>query len=343
MADRGDNNFIRYVYRGEEDEIIPREATHITVAKSVTIVRANAFRGHPNIVEIICHDGVEKIEREAFYHCPVLQRVIMPGVKIVWDEAFCSCDRLQNVECDKLEVIKDGAFWNCPRLRSVDLLSARTVEWSAFNHTALRDVKFGSKLERINDSAFGNCFALQRITIPLKDGLLVGDVHDGDDIFIECHYLRHVDVVEGELQETVAALHLEDWRNDMNEEIDSINRILPNAAAGYEWDYDADEYGDPGEKAQAIRSWIRSVLGKIIHYQAEQESLLNEAATTLQFVLPQYLVTNNVVSFLALPSHSFEVEEDGVEDDHDDMYANGSYSEGEDSGMEVDNSDDEEE
>ena len=64
---------------------------------------------------------------------------------------------------------------------------------------------------------------------------------------------------------------------------------------------------------------------------------------TLQLPLPQDIVTSSVFPFIELPSHSFEVEEDGVEDDDSDMYANGSYSEGEDSGMEVDNSDDEEE
>ena len=64
---------------------------------------------------------------------------------------------------------------------------------------------------------------------------------------------------------------------------------------------------------------------------------------TLQLPLPQDIVTKSVLLFLELPSYTFEVEEDGNEDNPDDMYANGSYSEGEDSGMEVDNSDDEEE
>ena len=66
MSDRGDDNFMRYVYRGEEGEIIPREATHITVAEGVTFVRADAFFGHPFMIEVICHDKVEKIEQYAF-------------------------------------------------------------------------------------------------------------------------------------------------------------------------------------------------------------------------------------------------------------------------------------
>lgn len=34
--------------------------------------------------------------------------------------------------------------------------------------------------------------------------------------------------------------------------------------------------------------------------------MLNEAATTLQLALPDDIVTNNVLSFLELPSYSFE-------------------------------------
>ena len=92
MSDVGDDSFMRYVYRGEEDEVIPRGATRISVREDVTVIIARAFWGHPNIVEVICHNKVEKIEREAFNECPRLRRVIMPGVKLVEAEAFYECN-----------------------------------------------------------------------------------------------------------------------------------------------------------------------------------------------------------------------------------------------------------
>ena len=95
----------------------------------------------------------------------------------------------------------------------------------------------------------------------------------------------------------------------MNEEIDAINQILPTVSAGGGYN-DVGEF-DEGEKAQAIRTWIRSVLRKIVHYQAEQQRLLDEeVATTLQLVLPQDIVMNNVLPFLELPSCTFEVVDD---------------------------------
>ena len=312
MAAVGDNNyFMRYVYRGEVGERIPDEATHITVAEDVTFVRARAFftprgLGHDNIVEIICHDGVTTIEREALFLCHSVRRVIMPGVKVAEGMSFQWCDALRDVECGKLEIIGGCAFVHCDSLESINLPAARIVEGFAFCECkVLTELKFGNKLERLEERAFVDCRSLERITIPLKDGLITDD-----DIFQACEKLRRVDLVEGEVHETIAALHLEEWKNDVSEEIDLINQILPNTPAG---DYDEDdeeEDGDPGGKAQAIQRWIRSVLLKIIHYQAEHGLILNEAATTIQLALPRDIVTNNILPFLELPSHTFEVEEE---------------------------------
>ena len=63
--------------------MIPRHVTHVLIDNGLNFVRARSFYRHPNIEEVICHDGVEKIEEEVFSKCPRLRRVIMPGVKEV--------------------------------------------------------------------------------------------------------------------------------------------------------------------------------------------------------------------------------------------------------------------
>jgi uncharacterized membrane protein YgcG len=319
---------MRYTYRGEEDEIIPDEATHITMGEDVTFVRAQAFARHPNIIEVICK-RVVKIEEEAFRDCPNLRRVIMPGVKIVEEKAFnsaviiiISSAPLTDVECGKLETIGQAAFGCCGSLRSISLPSARIVGEYAFNTCrALVDAKFGSNLERFEEGAFAGCTSLERIIIPLKDGLFTTD-----DTFQACENLNQVHLLEGEVHETIAALQLEEWRNDMNRVIDSINRILPNALAG--------RWGDDGENAQAIRRWIRAVLRKIIHYQAEHQHVLDMAATTLKLALPHDIVNRSVIPFLELPSHTFELAEGGDEDEDEVSYSEGSSSEEESSSEE---------
>jgi len=67
------------------------------------------------------------------------------------------------------------------------------------------------------------------------------------------------------------SLQLESWRNDINEEIQSINRVLPGTG--------------PREKADEIRRWIQSVIRRIEHYKAEHNMLLKEATTLLELAL----------------------------------------------------------
>ena len=282
----GNNNIVRFTYTGEDD--IPDDVTHVFV--DVTIILEGAFFEHPNIVEVICHEDVEKIESFAFACCPSLRRVIMRGVKIADLSAFNWCDALEDVECGKLEIIGEEAFCHCKSLRSINLQSARIVEEDAFyGCEALTDVKFCNKLERFDRGAFGSCSSLERIIVPLKDGMITAD-----NIFQRCTNLKRIDLVEGgELSETIAALHMERWRNDMNEEITSIHQNLPNAPAG--------DRNNDGEKTQVIRRWIRSVRDKLIHYKAEHQRVLDVAGTTLVLALPRDLVMNHVLSFLELP------------------------------------------
>ena len=300
MAAEG-GNIIWFTYTGADDEVIPLEATHILV--QARVIRRNAFRNHRNIVEVICDEDVERVEEGAFFQCPSLKRVIMRGVKAVEQNAFQDCRSLEDVESGKLKIIGTCAFAGCASLRIINLQSARIVGRAAFACCeSLMDVKVSIKLKRIGEFAFRNCYSLKRITLPLKDGLFTRD-----NQFLGCDNLQQVDLIEGELLHgTITAFHFEEWRNDMNEEINSINQILPSAEAGSRW-----HMLSPGEKAREIQRWIRSVLDKIIHYKAEHRRLLSEAAMTLELVSPNYdIVMNNVLPFLELPSYTFEVEDD---------------------------------
>ena len=305
MAAEGGDIIIRhdYIYRGEEGEVIPDEATHIFV--KARKVREGAFRRHPNIVKVICDDHVEEIEADAFAYCLSLRRVVMPGVKIVLKRAFDGCKALTDVECGKLEIIGLGAFFLCESLRSINLTSVRIVGRAAFHRcNTLTNLKFGNKLERCEEQAFYHSRSLKRITIPLKVGLF-----NYDCVFQGCVNLRQVDLIENELRETIAALHLKKWRKDMNKEVNSINHILLRARPGKSYSFGGvNGFTEivPGERTQEIRSWIRSVRRMITHYQAEHQRLLNEATTTLELVLPNNdIVMNNVLSFLHLPPYTF--------------------------------------
>eukprot|EP00984_Skeletonema_dohrnii_P005450 scaffold1914_cov132-Skeletonema_dohrnii-CCMP3373.AAC.1 len=283
-----------YIFTGRE--AVPPDATRVRIDESLSVIPARAFEGLPKITELDCHIGVKKVEKWACCDCLSLRLVIMPGVEEVEGSVFRDCEALTDVECGKLEIIGGWAFEGCESLRSIKLPSAMIVERGAFRHcTALKKIKVGKELTSIGWAAFYGCTSLERITLPLKDGMI-----NDDDIFIGCANLKHVDLVEGAVLHTItSALQMEEWKNVMNEEIASINQILSSAPC-------ID--GDARRKARAIQTWIRSVLHKIVQYKAEHR-YLNEAAITLQLALPNDIVIKNVLPFLELPSHTFQGED----------------------------------
>ena len=284
-----------YTFTGRDGEVIPQHVTHVLVGRALKFVRARAFYEHPNIEELVCHDGVRKIEHLAFFLCPRLRRVVMTGVKEVEDHAFDHCKALTYIECDKLKRIGRCAFRKCESLSSVDLPSARIVKWYALGHcTNLKNVKLGKDLKSIEPGSFWDCTSLERIALPLKDGMIIDN-----NVFQGCAKLRSVDLIGG-VHETIAALLMEEWKNDMNEEIEKISQILlRNTPAGN---------GNPdyalGGKTQAIRAWITTMLRKFNHYKAEHRRCVNMAAA-LEPALPNDIVLKNVFPFLA---HTFEGE-----------------------------------
>ena len=290
-----------YVFTGGER--IPDHVTHVLIDKALNFVCGRTFENHPNIQEVICHDGVEKIEEHAFHRCRSLRRVIMPGVKIVERGAFRICRALSYIECGKLEIIGEEVFIFCFSLNSIDLPSIKIVDGHAFASCLnLVNVKFGKDLELIRRSAFRSC-RLERISLPLKDGVITDD-----NTFQACENLNHVDLDEG-VHETIGAFLMEEWKNDMHEEIDAINEILPHTSAGRISANREMGPSDPGEKTQAIRTWIASVLRKIIRYKAEHRRYLNEAAATLQLALPNDIVFKNILPFVELPAYTFDGED----------------------------------
>ena len=270
MADGNDNIF---VYLGG-DQVVPRGVAHAIIDPSVNLVRRGAFGNCQRLVSVRFHDGVEIIESGAFYGCESLPRIKLLGVREIGDEAFQACHALSDVEFgDKLETIGYTAFCACSP-RSIKIPSVRTVQPDGFRACKqLTDVEFGIDLERIGLDSFLACWNLRRIVIPLKDNLFPPDPIDRQYTqFDDCSNLTAVNLVGTEgIHITISSFLLESWKNEMNEEIDRINRELPNTPAR--------------EKTNAIRLWIRSVINRMDHYKAEHNRLLKEFMTLIELAV----------------------------------------------------------
>jgi hypothetical protein len=276
-ADDGGNDNDVFVYMGGNQEV-PHNVRYVRVHKSVKIIPFRAFCDCKHLVSIEMHDGVEIIEKEAFNDCYNLREINLSGVRVIKRGAFWGCRALEDVEFgNKLDTIGFEAF-RSTALRNVKLTKVRIIETCAFwGCRQLTEVELLSKdLEGIGGAALAYCPRLRRVAMPLKDNLLGNNY-----VFSVCKELSVVDLVGG-IHKTVSSLLLESWRNEMNDEIDRINQVLPS----FEPNELAQSHNPPAdEKTVAIRRWMETVIRRIEHYKSEHHTLLKEAMALLELAL----------------------------------------------------------
>ncbi len=261
-----------FVYTGGR---APQHVVNVIIDKSVKVIDDEAFFNNRNLRSVEFHAGVERIGRNSFCWCISLRRLKLLGVRVIHAGAFYNCSSLEDAEFgDELEKVGPEAFAHCNSLQSITMPSVRTIGEGAFSNCAvLTDAEFGDELAEFRVGAFDGCNKLRRIAIPLKDDIFIFSEYVrtfNPNQFECCPVLTTVDLVGGGIHKTVASLHLENWRNEMNEEIQLINRVLPATRHN---------------KAYKIIQWIRSVIRKIEHYKAEHNLLLKEATTLLELAL----------------------------------------------------------
>eukprot|EP00984_Skeletonema_dohrnii_P007071 scaffold2531_cov126-Skeletonema_dohrnii-CCMP3373.AAC.2 len=252
-----------FVYTGGDQEV-PYYVWRVRIDQSVTIIPRDAFYGREHLIYVEFHDDIEKIGEDAFNCCYSLSGPIrLLGVKIIGKHAFYNCGVTDVEFGDKLETIEGWAFNNCRSLRSLTMPSVRSIDRGAFiDCYHLTDLDLPEGLETIGISAFSYCKRLGRIAIPLNCMI-------GVDVLAFCPKLTTVDLVGG-IHLTIASLHLESWRNQMMDEMNRINQVLPTIGGG---------------KTAAVQQWMESVLRRINYFKAEHKALLKEAATLLELAL----------------------------------------------------------
>ena len=73
MADaQGDDDDDIFVYMGG-NQLVPDGVRRARIHKDVKIILRGAFSNRQSLIYVEFHDGIEIIEKEAFYNCPSLR------------------------------------------------------------------------------------------------------------------------------------------------------------------------------------------------------------------------------------------------------------------------------
>ena len=233
--------------------------------RPISTIGPGAFNECTSLRDIEFGDKLEKIGVFAFEFCTNIRRIKIPGGRriLIGERSFGTCRNLTNVEIGKgLEVIRRQAFDGCTSLRRIRLSSIKRICWGAFRNCE-HMVEFEAPVDLLNieGNAFSGCTRLAHISIPLN-------VEISSSVFDRCERLATAELV-GDIHENISLLGLREWQNDMNDEINSINRSLPTAR----------------DKTMAIHQWLVSVQDKIDNYELEHNNLLKEGLSLLELVL----------------------------------------------------------
>lgn len=126
------------------------------------------------ITSVTIPDGVEDIQKYAFYHCTALREVSIPSsVKYVREFAFFEDEELSVVNLENVETIGARAFFGCSNLKEADLTKAFAIGSYAFYGSGIESADL-TALRNTGMGAFGNTKSLKSVTLTANTKLSVG-------------------------------------------------------------------------------------------------------------------------------------------------------------------------
>lgn len=281
-----------FVYTGGQ---APQHVVNVIIDRSVREIEEHAFGLCPNLRSVEFHRGVLRVKRWAFsaskltqIHMPgvevietyafvgfmALRNVTMPSVRILGEKAFHGCKSIEVLDLPRLEETSFRTFEGCISLRRIAMPLIKTIgDGTFYDCEQLEELDLPVGLVRIGIDATMGCVNLRRIVTPLKSDMLCSVVYNDYSErygqFDCCDKLTTVDLVGG-IHQTVSSLLLECWRDEMREEINRINLILPYST---------------GDKALTIQTWIESLIKRIECYKVGHQNILKWATHMLELAL----------------------------------------------------------
>ena len=172
--------------------------------------------GNDTVTSVVIPEGVESIDKYAFWGCSKLERVELPeSCKTIKANAFEKCEALVDVNFEHVKIIADYAFKDCKVLTCEGLGGVASkgiyaVGAYAFEGTAIKSLELDG-LSRISEGAFANCKELTtvklgkrtRVSAAMFKGSALTEITIysdtiGDKAFTGCLDLEKV-VLEGDL------------------------------------------------------------------------------------------------------------------------------------------------
>ncbi len=119
-----------------------------------------------SVTSVVIPNGVEDIQKYAFYNCSGLRSVVIPDtVKYIRECAFYNDVKLEEIDIKNVQVIGREAFKGCVKLDNVDLSKVYAIGSKAFDGCSSLSKADLSSLRNTGDTAFRHCTNLKELII----------------------------------------------------------------------------------------------------------------------------------------------------------------------------------
>ena len=168
------------------------ELTHITIPNSVTEIGDYAFASCYNLMYITIPDSITKIGNYAFSCCYSLTEITIPdSVTKIGNGAFSDCWDLTNIDIpDSVTEIGEGIIDGCSLLdyQEFSKKGSTSQKLKYRGNKQLIELVIPNDITEIEDNAFEDCEALEKIMIPDS----VTEI--GSGAFAGCYALEQITI-----------------------------------------------------------------------------------------------------------------------------------------------------
>ncbi|MBE6621072.1 MAG: hypothetical protein E7625_06910 [Ruminococcaceae bacterium] len=122
------------------------------------------------VTSVVIPEGVDTIEKYAFYNCTALTDVTLPeSCKTINERAFSDCKVLTNINFDHVQVVSDYSFYQCSSLTGSDIGGINLTHVSSIGEYAFAGSRLQSidldNLRRTGKGAFSDCEYLTDVVL----------------------------------------------------------------------------------------------------------------------------------------------------------------------------------
>ena len=253
---------------------------NITLPSGLKDIKSQCFEDCTSLKSIVLPETLEVIGSYAFSNSG-LTSVTIPAKVNIGEDAFSRCDNLQDVTIDAgVTSIPNYAFSGCLSLKTVSIPDTVTsIGYAAFASSGIESVVIPDSVITIDECAFYNCHKLKSVTIgegvetigqlafyfcnALESITIPGTVKIVNvETFAKCYSLKYLELGEGveeiwqnafcdctSLETIILPSTIIDMRYQAFYGCCCVRDIYCNAAWGFNWDDDGDDFKDPGLKS----------------------------------------------------------------------------------------------